>query len=86
MGNYAIIKNGNKPLGIYTRKDVHDILLREKKQATKQDSYYDAVYVYMCTCSSAETDVKETVQRQDTLFKHELEYSAGQGLRFCSAT
>ena len=55
MGNYAIIKNGNKPLGIYTRKDVHDILLREKKQATKQDSYYDQ---FMSTCVHAQ------VQRQ----------------------
>lgn len=47
MGNYAIIKNGNKPLATYTREDVHDILLGGKKQATQQDSYYDAIYVYM---------------------------------------
>lgn len=67
MGNYAIIKNGNKPLGIYTRKDVHHILLREKKQATKQDSYYDAIYVYMCICTSAETDVKETAKTRHTI-------------------
>ena len=37
MGNYAIIKNGNKPLGTYTREDVHDINFAGKKQATKQD-------------------------------------------------
>lgn len=48
MGNYAIIKNGNKPLGTYTREDVHDIFLGGKKQATKQDSYYDTIHVYMC--------------------------------------
>lgn len=48
MGNYAIIKNGNKPLATDTREDVHDILLGGKKQATQQDSYYDAIYVYMC--------------------------------------